>query len=58
MTGGKAWKAWQKALSPALLGSQVEGGVGKGSWEPEGAWCYVGGRVFSTAMAVMALQKL
>ena len=54
--GGKWWKAWQKPLVRALTDNQVEEGHAKGSWTPDGVWGSSGGRIATTALAVMSLQ--
>jgi hypothetical protein len=51
----KRWTAWNRALTEALLGAQTRDGHAAGSWAPDCVWGYVGGRVYSTAMAVLAL---
>ncbi len=57
--GGSAWKGWDKSLEQALIPNQrvskSDSGV-HGSWDPIGAWGSIGGRVYSTAMATLALQ--
>ena len=50
--GGKPWKTWRKALLEAVLPHQEE----NGSWPPVGVWGADGGRVYSTAMMVLALE--
>ena len=54
--GGKHWKAWNGAMKTAILGSQESTGSAKGSWDPNGPWGMVGGRVYSTALAVLCLE--
>lgn len=49
---------WAFALRDALLQRQQKNGCGKGSWNPVGEWCKVGGRVYSTALCVQMLQTL
>jgi hypothetical protein len=54
--GGESQRLWQAALEPALLQGQVKGTDGDaGSWSPIGPWGWCGGRVYSTAVAVLAL---
>ncbi|MGE0193465.1 MAG: hypothetical protein AB7T63_15655 [Planctomycetota bacterium] len=52
-----ALEAWRGAAVHALLDGQ-EGGTAAsaGSWPPVGAWGAVGGRVYSTAVAVSTLK--
>ncbi len=58
--GGEAWDRWRPAVTEALVASQCgEGGSHPdlaGSWHPIGEWGYVGGRVYTTALAVLTLQ--
>ena len=54
--GGREWALWKKALEPALLYSQSKDGHRTGSWDPIGPWGWAGGRIYSTAMAVLALS--
>ncbi|MFT7484944.1 MAG: hypothetical protein ACI9F9_000790 [Candidatus Paceibacteria bacterium] len=54
--GGKHWKAWNKAMKKALVDSQERSGSAKGSWDPNGPWGHVGGRVYSTALGVLCLE--
>ena len=44
-------------LQRRLLERQVREGADSGSWEPQDRWSSVGGRIYSTAMATLALQK-
>ena len=55
--GGKPWQQWQAALQSALLGAQRTDGGAAGSWDPVCAWGSIGGRVYSTALAILALQS-
>lgn len=57
MQGGAEQKRWQLALHKALLPSQRKDGAAAGSWDAVGAWCHIGGRVCSTASAVLALSS-
>ncbi len=54
--GGKHWKGWNKAMKDAVLSSQETTGSSKGSWDPNGPWGMVGGRVYSTALCVLCLE--
>jgi len=46
-----AARTWRPALQKALLPSQRA----DGSWDPDGAWGFAGGRIYATAMAVLCL---
>jgi hypothetical protein len=54
--GGKHWRAWNKAMKPAVVDSQETLGSVKGSWEPNGPWGMIGGRVYSTALSVLCME--
>ncbi len=54
--GGESWERWQKELEAVLLPMQRVDGDDEGSWDPEGAWSRVGGRVYATAFAALALE--
>ncbi|MDH3592088.1 MAG: HEAT repeat domain-containing protein, partial [Planctomycetota bacterium] len=49
--GGKAWQTWDKALRGTYVSAQDD----DGSWPPTGVWGADGGRVYSTAMALLSL---
>ncbi len=55
---GDEWRAWNEALKPMLLGSQVPEGPAAGSWAvPVGdRWANVGGRVYQTAICTLTLE--
>jgi len=54
----RAWPDWRKALLAALLRNQYKTRAGQraGSWDPGGPWKDDGGRVYTTAILVLALQ--
>jgi len=54
--GGKHWKAWNRAMKRAVVGSQRREGSALGSWDPNGPWGAVGGRVYSTAVMTLCLE--
>jgi len=54
--GGEDWRVWNSKMRDILVDNQVGGGEFSGSWEPVGQWCSQGGRVYATAMAIMALE--
>jgi len=55
--GGPEWTAWNDALKKALLSHQRPSGHATGSWDPEGIYGKVGGRVFSTALGALMLES-
>jgi len=55
--GGDRWKAWNPAMRNMLEERQRRGAPDvDGSWDPVGAWCGRGGRVYSTAMGALCLE--
>ncbi len=54
--GGRHWRQWSKALTPAVVKSQRTDGSFDGSWDPAGVWGEDGGRVYSTATLVLTLE--
>lgn len=58
LVGGDAWTKWKAALRGALVPSQVpaKGGARAGSWDPCDPWSDVGGRLYTTSMAVLCLE--
>jgi biopolymer transport protein ExbD len=54
--GGGDWQSWATALGDALIPKQRKTGCAAGSWDPSGPWGSVGGRVYSTALAALALE--
>ncbi len=54
--GGVEWLTWKGELSNSLVNHQVRGGNGAGSWDPLGPWGMEGGRLYSTAVCLLALQ--
>jgi hypothetical protein len=55
--GGPDWTAWNDALKKALFGHQRPTGHAAGSWDPEGTYGKVGGRVFATALGALMLES-
>ena len=44
------------SIRQALLSKQSQHGEDLGSWSPDDRWSAVGGRLYSTAMASLALR--
>ncbi len=57
LTGGKQWEPWAKALTAAVVKHQRIDGNFAGSWDPIDAWGHIGGRVYATAMLLLALES-
>jgi len=54
--GGDYWSEWNRKHKEVLLKHQRIGGLLDGSWDPEGPWATIGGRVYSTAFSILSLQ--
>ncbi len=54
--GGSFGRRWTAALHAALIPAQRTGGDAAGSWDPLDPWGGEVGRVYTTAMALLALQ--
>lgn len=57
-SGGEARTAWARSMVAALVKGQRVDAEFRGSWDPSDVWGHDGGRVYTTAMAVLALQGL
>jgi len=53
---GAATHEKRKAFRAALMASQIREGADSGSWAPSDPWARVGGRLYSTALASLALR--
>lgn len=53
---GEPWEEWNGALRDTLVGLQRTQGPLAGSWDPNGKWAGVGGRLYSTAISTMCLE--
>jgi len=57
LAGGDPWNRWNDVVRNHVLSLQIhDSGCARGSWEPDGQWGSEGGRVFSTALAVLTLE--
>lgn len=54
--GGEPWNEWNGALRDRLIGLQRSEGPLAGSWDPNGKWAGIGGRLYSTALSTMCLE--
>jgi hypothetical protein len=54
--GGQPWEKWNQQMAQTLLSLQIKNGHAQGSWSPGGGHDRVGGRVYSTALAVCMLE--
>jgi hypothetical protein len=53
---GDYWRRWNEALQNTLLARQVKEGPMAGSWNTDTLWGGYGGRVYTTAIATLALE--
>jgi len=54
---GDPWLTWWPRVRDALVPNQVSQGRDRGSWNPDGVWGPDGGRIYSTAMAILTLTE-
>ena len=56
--GGQSWKRWNDVVRDSLVDRQCDEDEGcrRGSWDATGQWSPEGGRVYSTALAVLTLE--
>jgi hypothetical protein len=56
--GGPNWKQWNDVVRDTLIVQQcpADQECRRGSWDPTGRWGPEGGRVYSTALAVLTLE--
>jgi hypothetical protein len=54
--GGEAWERWNQALRYTLVSSQRRDYPWDGSWDPTCIWGGYGGRVYTTALAILCLE--
>lgn len=52
----EAWEKWHPQVRELLVKVQEKKGRDAGSWPPKTRWASVGGRVYSTALAVLTLE--
>lgn len=51
-----AWRKWNPYIRDYLVASQVSGGERDGSWTPDSNYGFIGGRIYSTALATLTLE--
>lgn len=51
-----AWRKWNPTIRDYLIASQVTGGERDGSWTPDSGYGFIGGRIYSTALATLTLE--
>jgi len=50
------WPAWESAMKDAVVKTQRSDGDEKGSWNPDCAWGFAGGRIYSTALMTLCIE--
>jgi hypothetical protein len=58
LVGDPAWTRWRKAIRKTLIENQHMLGCRAGSFDPIGPWGEDGGRVYSTALMILTLERL
>ena len=53
---GAAWERWNERVKDQLVAHQRTDGLAAGSWNPDGQWAEVGGRVYQTAICALTLE--
>ena len=56
--GGQHWKAWRKSVLNKVIKAQRKTTSARGSWDPSPNWRPRGGRVESTALAILSCDIL
>jgi len=54
--GGKLWEKWNSIVRDTILSLQCHDGCHRGSWDPKEQWGQAGGRIYSTALAILTLE--
>jgi len=54
--GGEWWDRWNTVIRDTLVKLQRHSGCERGSWDPNSKWGRFGGRIYSTALAILTLE--
>ena len=54
--GGQLWQRWNDPVRSAILALQCHDGCQRGSWDPDTQWGDRGGRIYTTALAILTLE--
>jgi hypothetical protein len=54
--GGEPWQRWNRVVRDTVIDLQRHDGCCRGSWDPNSKWGKRGGRIYSTALAVLTLE--
>ena len=53
---GRPWQQWNEVVKDVLLSNQRTAGRSAGSWDAQGRWAEVAGRVYQTAICTLTLE--
>ncbi len=56
LAGGQPWKTWNDCVRDTVIKLQKHQGCERGSWDPSDRWGSSGGRIYSTALAILTLE--
>ena len=56
LAGGRPWERWNACVRDTIIARQDQTGCQRGSWDPSDHWGGQGGRIYSTALAVLTLE--
>ena len=54
--GGPAWDRWNDIIRNTIIKLQRHDGCERGSWDPDTQWGERGGRIYTTALAILTLE--
>lgn len=54
--GGEPWQRWNSIIRDTVISLQRHSGCERGSWDPSSKWGNKGGRIYTTALAVLTLE--
>jgi len=54
--GGKPWERWNPLVRDTIINLQRHDGCARGSWDTDSKWGRAGGRIYTTALAVLTLE--
>jgi hypothetical protein len=54
--GGEPWDRWNPIVRDTIINLQRHDGCARGSWDPSSKWGRTGGRIYTTALAVLTLE--
>ncbi len=54
--GGEPWQRFNKIIRDTIIGLQRHDGCARGSWDPDTQWGQRGGRIYTTALAILTLE--